>query len=339
MRVIQVGIGGMGNRWLEVVRESPDVEFAGFVEINEDVAARQSEKHGLDSRTIFRSLPEALEALRADGIDGVIDVTPPQFHREVAFTAMDAGLPVLSEKPLSNTLSDAKAIVAHSNETGILHMVAQNYRYSPQAQTLKQVLDSGIIGGLGAVTINFFKGPHFGGFREIMPYPLIIDMAIHHFDMVRFFTDSEPSSVYGRSWNPGWSWAKGDSSAAVSLELNNGVRVTYTGSWVAMGAGTAWNGDWRFDCKYGVLSMASDQISLVKALDGVFDSSAGEVEQVALTQPPLTAQAYLLDEFYQAVTQGKQPATTCQDNIRSLALIFDIVQSFETRAPVNSALL
>ena len=42
------------------------------------------------------------------------------------------------------------------------------------------------------------------------------------------------------------------------------------------------------------------------------------------------AQAYLLNEFYEAVTQGKPPATTCQDNIKSLGIVFNVVKSFET---------
>jgi hypothetical protein len=49
-----------------------------------------------------------------------------------------------------------------------------------------------------------------------------------------------------------------------------------------------------------------------------------------------TAQAYLLHEFYKAVTQGKAAATTCQDNIKSLGIVFDVIKSFETGQPVRS---
>jgi hypothetical protein len=50
------------------------------------------------------------------------------------------------------------------------------------------------------------------------------------------------------------------------------------------------------------------------------------------------AQGYLLHEFYEAVTQGKTPATTCQDNIKSLAVGFDTVKSFEQGGPVTTQL-
>lgn len=340
MKVIQVGIGGMGNAWLNAVRSSSSVEYAGFVEVNDEVARTQAERYGLDSALIFHSLPEALAAVSADG---VIDITPPQFHREVSLTALEAGIPVLCEKPLSNTLETARDIVRKADETGVLHMVAQNYRYSVPAQTLKSVLGSGRMGQVGAVSIEFFKGPHFGGFREEMPYPLIIDMAIHHFDMTRFFLDSDPVSVYGGSWNPPWSWYKGDASASVSLEFANGATVAYNGSWCSTGAETPWNANWRFECANGVIFLREDSVYIQPRTDELLDRGGYtqyKNDELTLIQPvamEYTAQAYLLNEFYRAVTQGTKPATTCQDNIKSLGIVFDAVRSFESGAVVRSA--
>jgi len=48
-----------------------------------------------------------------------------------------------------------------------------------------------------------------------------------------------------------------------------------------------------------------------------------------------SGQAYLLHEFQTAVMQGKPPVTTCQDNIKSLGIVFDVVESFETGKVVN----
>jgi predicted dehydrogenase len=343
MRVIQVGVGGMGGRWLETVLASPEVEYAAFVEINAEIAEAQAARFGLDRARIFPSLPAALDALRADGVavNGVIDVTPPQFHREIAFAALDAGLPVLSEKPLAATYADAQAIVERANATGVLHMVAQNYRYTPPAQTLKAALASGIIGEVGAVAVEFYKGVHFGGFRAAMPYPLIIDMAIHHFDMLRFFLDDDAVSVYGRSWNPAWSWNAGDSCAAVSLRFKGGVTATYNGSWVSTGRDTSWNADWRFDGAQGVLMMRDDVV-MVQRWDGGSDGFANVYaapEVVPTVAPARVQQAHLLHEFRDAVMlpDAVQPVTTCQDNIRSLGIIFDAVASFERGTVIERA--
>ena len=326
MKVIQVGIGGMGNAWLRAVQASPVVEFAGFVEVNAEMAAAQVVKYGLDGNKIFRTLGDALAAVEADG---VINVTPPQFHREVSLIALEAGVPVLSEKPLADTRASAQDIVDAANRTGVCHMVAQNYRYGRATQTLMSVLGHGELGPIGAATVQFFRGPHFGGFREEMPYPLIIDMSIHHFDLMRFFLGRDPVSVYGRSWNPAWSWYKGDASATVMLDFGDDVIVSYTGSWCSQGHDTPWNANWRFECAEGVVVMENDE---------VFTQRTGE-EPVAVepVQPAREGQDYLLHEFYTAVTQRQPPVTTCQDNIKSLGIVFDVVQSFATGQVVRSA--
>jgi predicted dehydrogenase len=325
MKVIQVGIGGMGNAWLRAVLESPVVEYAGFVEVSDKIAAEQMATYRLDGNHIYKSLGEALRAVKADAI---INVTPPQFHKAVSIEALEAGLPVLSEKPLADTRQSALDIVEAANRTGVLHMVTQNYRYSVAAQTLKKTLDSGVVGPIGAVHVEFFKGPHFGGFREEMAYPLIIDMSIHHFDMMRFFLGSDPVQVFGRSWNPPWSWFKGDASASVILDFANGVHVSYDGSWCSQGRETDWNANWRFEGSKGVVAMVNSQV--YTQLTG---AEPVPVETVTMER---TAQAYLLHEFNEAVTQGKPAVTTCQDNIKSLGIVFDVVQSFETGTVVRS---
>lgn len=325
MKVIQVGIGGMGNVWLTTVQESPNVEFAALVEIDEGIVEAQRVRHALNDIPVFRSLPEALAAVQAGG---VINVTPPQFHEEVSVAALEAGIPVLSEKPLAHTFESAQRIVDTAVETGELHMVAQNYRYKRPIQTLKQTLASGQWGVVGSASVEFFRGPHFGGFREEMPYPLIIDMSIHHFDLMRYLLDSDPVAVFGKSWNPPWSWFRGDASAAVTLSFEEDVVVAYNGSWCSQGREISWNADWRFECSEGVVVMQDDQ---------VYAQATGEEPMLI---PPvdmaLEGQAYLLDEFYRAVTFGEPAGTTCQDNIRSLGIVFDVVQSFETGQVVQS---
>jgi predicted dehydrogenase len=302
------------------------VEFAGFVEVNPNIAAEQVAKYELDSNTVFSNLQAALAAVQADG---VINVTPPQFHREVSLVALEAGVPVLSEKPLADTFAAAKDIVDASNRTGVLHMVAQNYRYHAPTQTLFHTLQQVDFGPIGAVKVDFFKGPHFGGFREEMPYPLIIDMSIHHFDLMRFFLGRDPVSIYGRSWNPPWSWFKGDASAAVTLEFGGDVVVSYNASWCSQGQGTPWNANWRFECAEGVVALIDDQV-VTQRVDG-------EVANVSTLEPQRLSQVYLLHEFYEAVTTGKPPVTTCQDNLKSLGIVFDVIQSFESGVVVHSS--
>ena len=329
MKVIQVGMGGMGNAWINSVLRSKDIDYAGFVEISEDIAKQQAETYALDISTVFHNLSDALIQL---DVDGVINVTPPQFHKAVSFVALEAGIPVLSEKPLAGTLEDARAIVDKANETGVLHTITQNYRYTPLAQTAKSILDSGDLGTLGSVNVEFFKGPHFGGFREEMPHPLLIDMSIHHFDMMRFFLNSDPKEIAARSWNPSWSWFDGDASASANIMFDNDVNVTYVGSWCSQGMETTWNANWRFECANGILSIEDDSVYMQRLIEveggtGFRSNVYEPKEQVDLVHMERDKQDYLLHEFYEAVTQGKPTGTPAQDNIHTIELVFGVVKS------------
>lgn len=324
IRVIQAGLGAMGNAWLRAVQASSEVIYAGFVEVDPDVAQRQAGAYALDPGHIFPTLEEALASVEADG---VIVVTPPRFHRDISIAALEAGVAVLSEKALADTIESARDIVRVAQETGVLHMVAQNYRYTRVTGTIRQALLSGRLGPVSHVAIEFFRGPRFGGFREQMPYPLVVDMAIHHFDLLRFFLQSDPMAVYGTSWNPPWSWFAGDASASLVFSFARDLHVAYNGSWCSLGRETSWNADWRFDCERGALVVRDDVITV--------EQSGQEPGVVPLVPMTRVGQAYLLHEFHDAVTTGTQPATTCQDNVKSLQMVFDSIRSFETGEPVT----
>ena len=332
MKVIQVGIGGMGNTWLTAVKRSSQVEFAGFVEVNDDIARRQAESFDLDRSRIFRSLPQAIEAVDADA---VINVTPPEFHRENCVCAIEAGLPVLTEKPLAGKLEDARAIVAVAEASGVLCSVAQNYRYRPLTQTVKDVLDGGELGAVGAVRAEFFRGPHFGGFREEMAHPLIVDMSIHHFDLMRLFLGSNATTISARSWNPSWSWFNGDASAAAQIVFANGVQASYVGSWCSQGFETSWNADWRFECENGVLLVEDDRV-FVQRLLSVDEGARGiasvheEKREISLVGMERESQDYLLQELYEAVTEGAAVGTTAQDNIHTMEFVFGVVDACDS---------
>ena len=332
MNVIQVGIGGMGSTWLRAVQRSPLVEFAGFVEINDEIARAQAEAYHFDSSLIFQSLPEALENVEADA---VINVTPPEIHREICVAALEAGLPVLTEKPLAGNLAEARAIVEAAKATGMLCSVAQNYRYRPLAQTIKRLLDSGELGAVAAVRAEFFRGPHFGGFREQMPHPLLVDMSIHHFDLMRFFLGSDAVTIDARSWNPPWSWFDGDASAAAMIKFANGAQASYTGSWCSQAFETSWNADWRFECERGVILVEDDRV-YIQRLKGVDKGARGqssihdERREIPLVGMERESQDYLLHEFYEAVTQGETVSTTAQDNIHTMGFVFGVVEACDS---------
>ncbi len=123
---------------------------------------------------------------------------------------MDAllrGLPVLCEKPLAETVRECLTMVAAAEVSGKLLMVSQSRRYFRTGEAFGRQLAE--LGAVGSLSCEFFKAPRFGGFREQMAEPLLVDMAIHQFDLARKLIGTEPLSVYCDSYNPEWSWFDG----------------------------------------------------------------------------------------------------------------------------------
>jgi hypothetical protein len=87
--------------------------------------------------------------------------------------------------------------------------------------------------------------------------------------------------------------------------------------------------------------MRDEQVYIQPGLDerldvgGVWQYKNAELTLVPPIRPAHTDQSYLLHEFYEAVTNGHTPATTCQDNIHSLAIVFGALRSFEAGGVVH----
>jgi predicted dehydrogenase len=325
VRLLQVGVRGMGNRWVEVGKRSTEVEVVGYVDILPEHLGKMREEHGISEAACFTDLDAALAALRPDA---VVIVTPPQSHMDIAIKAMQADCHVLTEKPLADTWVNCRAVVAEARRTGKTLMVAQNYRYTPAIQTFRRAIAESDLGLPGQVSVQFFKGPRFGGFREEMPYPLIIDMSIHHYDLARYLLSADPVSIYAQSWNPPWSWFAGDASSTSLVEMQlqadpeRRVRLTYTASWCTNGGATTWNGEWRVFCPEGCVILRDDRV-YVQRRDGQ------DWEEVPTEPIHLSGQDYLLHEFMAAVSSGRQPETSGYDNLKSIEMVFKTIESIK----------
>ncbi|GIO29598.1 hypothetical protein J2TS6_07390 [Paenibacillus albilobatus] len=152
---------------------------------------------------------------------------------------------------MSANLEQAKEIIQVSEATGRTLSVMQNRRYDANIRALREMIQFGTIGKPGMVNADFFIGPHFGGFRELMDSPLIVDMAIHTFDQARFILGADPVSVYCHEFNPTGSWYQGNAAAICIYEMSDGSVFCYRGSWCAEGASTSWESDWRITGEKG----------------------------------------------------------------------------------------
>jgi predicted dehydrogenase len=325
LRALLVGAGGMGRAWARALAARPDVVLACWVDVVRDQAVAAVSELGLLEVTVDDDLSAALERVRPDF---VIDVAVPEAHLEVTLACLERGIPVLGEKPMAASMDEARALVAASERTGTLFAVSQNRRYNKGLAAFRELVGTSL-GGAGQVSAEFYKGPHFGGFRDEMDSPLLIDMAIHTFDAARYLTGADPVSVFCTEHNPSWSWFKGAASALAEFEFTNGVRFTYQGSWCARGLDTSWESSWRVLGPNGSATW-----------DG-YDSLVTEVADTGrreVAAPPIPAEGIegSLADFIGALRGGPAPMSECHDNIRSLAMVMAAVESSRTgrRVPI-----
>ena len=321
LRILQVGAGSMGRTWLHTIANSPDAELVGLVDLDLELAQRVSEDELAALVPVARTLTELKDAT---GADAVVNVTVPGAHNAVNEEALRAGLPVLCEKPIAPTVADAQYIAGVAEETGKLLMISQSRRYLNQFTALRQA--AGELGRIASVSCEFAKAPHFGGFREEMPHPLLVDMAIHQFDSARALLGADPVSVYCESYNPGWSWFAGDAAATAIFDFPGGARFVFHGSWVAPGQETSWNSRWRVSGERGTALWDGDDAPSTG--DPLRSLPVGEA-------PEQTAGS--LAEFVACVRTGTASQIDARSNVPSLAMVEAAVRSAAERRRVELA--
>lgn len=333
-KALLIGAGGMGKTWAKnLVAHAEQVELAGWVDIRDGAAAEAADAHALSGIHTGTDLGRALAEVRPDF---VVDVTIPEAHRDVTLAALAAGVPVIGEKPMADTLEHAREMVAASERAGKLYMVSQSRRYHPQLHALRRLITERI-GPLGILNSDFYLGAHFGGFRDEMASVLLVDMAIHTLDAARYLSGADPVSVYCEEFNPGWSWYRGSASANAQFEMTGGLRYTYRGSWCSEGRHTSWEGDWRAVGPNGTATWDGTNppvADVVVERGGFFSKCETHTAEV---EPFPGGIAGSLRDFLHALDTGQTPMGECHDNIKSLAMVFAAVESAREgkRVPVR----
>jgi predicted dehydrogenase len=161
-----------------------------------------------------------------------------------------------------------------------------------------------------------------------MDSPLILDMAIHHFDMARMFVGFDPLAVYAREFNPRGSWYRGDVSASCIFEMSDDIVFNYRGSWCSEGCHTAWGGNWRIVGTKGTLLYEQDGEPHGEVVDGS-DGFTFPKREAAIVQTdvPAPGQHGALKELLRYLREGVMPQCECHDNIKSLAMVFGAIES------------
>jgi predicted dehydrogenase len=228
-----------------------------------------------------------------------------------------------------------------SGQTGRRLAVIQNRRYLPGARAARLALADGVIGAVHTLCVDFFVAPRFGGFRERMESPLLLDMAIHTFDQSRHLTGLNPRKVTCHEFNPPGSWFAHGASAMAIFEMTGGAVFNYRGSWCAQGFPTSWAGAWRIIGEAGTLLWDGETGVVVERAAGTWDGHAFLQPVEKVTIPPLslapaeTGHAGNIAEFLDCLDSGGIPQTVAADNLLSLAMVEAAISSARSGAAVS----
>lgn len=147
-RILVVGAGLIGQVHVAAIAADPTLELVGVADRRED-RRELARSHAVPW---FPTLDAALAAVGPDGVDGVLIATPNDSHVELTTRAIEAGLPVLLEKPVADTLDGARELYRRAQELDATVLVGHHRVHSPIMQAARRVVDEGLLGDLVAVT-------------------------------------------------------------------------------------------------------------------------------------------------------------------------------------------
>ena len=189
-----VGSGFMGQTWARVIaRHVPEATLIAIA--GGRGATDLGRQHGVDTL-------ETDALFGRNDIDAVVIATPVPTHRPLVEAAARAGKHVLLEKPMTNTRTDADAMVAATDATGVRFAVVSQHRYRGAPTAAKALIDAGRIGRIRMIRIF---GPNAGwdtpatswqsDRAQVSPY---MDWGAHACDVVRWLTGAEATLAYAQ---------------------------------------------------------------------------------------------------------------------------------------------
>lgn len=336
MKIIQVGSSGWAAGWLEYIHNEPDCEMVALVSRGGPNLEAAKEKWGIPDEICCTDYDEALKR----EADLVIVALPHKFHIEYARKAVLAGKNVLIEKPLCDNLQEAKEFLRFMEGRRERAWVSQNYRFRPQLWQMKASFGEQGIGEPCWANLVFRHGITNEknsektawmrkDWRREQTSLLMLEVAIHHFDMLRFISGSNVKNVYARGWNPEWSDINGIGAAFVLLEFENGFKANYSVTEKSIGFPTGYQCDWIMQTDKGSVKWENDEPNQLAMAVGV----EGALRE-AFDFPGKDRAGVLHDIIGQL--QGRSGAVpTVFDNINSLAVSFAVLKSIEEDRTVS----
>ncbi|MFQ3549717.1 MAG: Gfo/Idh/MocA family oxidoreductase [Armatimonadota bacterium] len=205
METINVGIIGTGGiargQHMPAIKKVEGVKILAVSDVNEDSAKSAAEE--FDVNHVFTDYKKMLDM---DELDAVHICTPNFLHMPPAVEALNAGKHVIVEKPIARNAIEGQMMVDAAKKNGKVFMVAQNYRFSSEAQTLKRFIDAGELGEIYFSRVLALRRrgiPSWGVFtdKEKQGGGPLIDIGVHVLDLAMYLMGHpKPISASGQTF-------------------------------------------------------------------------------------------------------------------------------------------
>ncbi|NOQ55360.1 MAG: gfo/Idh/MocA family oxidoreductase [Nanohaloarchaea archaeon] len=185
VNVAVIGTGAMGRHHVRIYSELEDVNLVAISDLDEINGKKLAEKHSCNFYTDFK------EMLDKEDIDAVSIVVPTKFHTSVALYCTNRGKHILLEKPISDNIADAKAIIDTCNKNKVKLLVGHIERFNPAIDELKKQVDLGTLGDITSIIskrVGLFPS-------RIKDADVVVDLAVHDIDVFNYLLGSTPEKV------------------------------------------------------------------------------------------------------------------------------------------------
>jgi len=189
IRTAVIGVGSMGRNHARVYSELPDASLVAVSDASETAARFIGDQFGVRAYADYR------EMLSVEKPEAVTIAVPTALHEEVALAALDAGANVLVEKPIAATVEQGQRLIRKASGCGRVLMVGHIVRFNPAMQALKEKLQNGDLGKIFQVFCRR-AGPFPARIRDV---GVVVDLAPHDVDIMRFLTGSDPERVFAET--------------------------------------------------------------------------------------------------------------------------------------------
>ena len=325
-KILLLGLGFWGDQWMKTLTSTQNCKVAGIAAGQQSIE-KIAGKYGVSKDLGYTDYREAIENTDADI---VVITLPTTLHMDAAIRSLEKGLNVICEKPLAENSEEAAAIVeCRKKYPALKFMVNQNYRWRQHNQTIRRAVLDGMIGAPGSVHIEFRQPECFIGYREFMEMPLLQDVCIHHFDLIRFFTGKNCEKILACTYRPVWSRYGGKPSTEAIMIMEDGIVANYNGTWAARGRETSWDGNITITGDKGCIVLSAD--------NAVRFYAAGDSRGVLLKHAEMDVAElnYALSMFIKCVEKDTLPECDLEDNCQSLSMVCAADESMRQNAFVK----